>query len=77
MEMETTDELRISSLLLPDDVALAVLNLGYCPDCHSGEQFLQGPEGGLTSNIKCKRCGVIFNYCPPCTMMPRGFVERP
>lgn len=48
---------------------------GRCPDC-AGNTFRRGPSGGLTENIQCCQCGSRFNFCPPCTMMPRGFAER-
>lgn len=37
---------------------------GACPDC-GGREFLQGPSGGCSTNIKCKRCGSEFNECLP------------
>jgi hypothetical protein len=41
-----------------------LLGLHTCPDCHN-MGFLKGPEGGLSTNIKCKTCGSEFNVCPP------------
>lgn len=41
-----------------------LLEGGICPDC-GGQEFLRGPEGGCSTNIKCKRCGSEFNICPP------------
>ncbi len=40
------------------------LNQNICPVClaFSGSQFLKGPEGGLSTNIKCKDCGSTFNH---------------
>jgi hypothetical protein len=35
-----------------------------CPDCGHSE-FLAGPEGGCSQNIKCNNCGSKFNICPP------------
>ena len=39
-----------------------ILQNGRCPDCSCGD-FLQGPEGGLCTNIKCANpdCGSLFN----------------
>lgn len=34
---------------------------GCCPDCGCGE-FLEGPCGGLTINIKCAKCGSTFYH---------------
>jgi hypothetical protein len=61
----------------PSDVSelLDALNSGHCPDCEN-EKFLLGPEGGLTQNIKCSKCGNRFNYCPPCFLAPHGIAER-
>ena len=57
------------------DVVRLSLNAGVCPDC-GGKHFFNGPEGGLTVNIKCAGCGHEFSYCPPCFAAPRGFAER-
>lgn len=35
-----------------------------CPDCKQ-VGFLKGPQGGLSTNIKCKHCSSEFNVCPP------------
>ena len=35
-----------------------------CPDC-GGVTFYKGPEAGLSTNIKCFKCGSKFNVCPP------------
>lgn len=35
-----------------------------CPDCGS-MTFYKGPEGGLSTNIKCFKCGSKYNVCPP------------
>ena len=35
-----------------------------CPDCLKPRDFLQGPRGGLSVNIKCRFCGAEFNVCP-------------
>lgn len=37
---------------------------GICPDC-GGVSFYQGPEGGMSQNIKCITCGNKFNVCAP------------
>lgn len=31
-----------------------------CPDCKS-EHFLEGPSGGISTNIQCAGCGNEFN----------------
>lgn len=54
---------------------LDALNGGHCPDC-GNDKFLLGPEGGLTQNIECSKCGNRFNYCPPCFLDPHGIAER-
>lgn len=48
---------------------------GKCPDC-AHDRFHKGPEGGLSTNIKCAKCGSCFNVVPRCAVMPHGFVER-
>jgi len=35
-------------------------NFDGCPFCDCAE-FLDGPEGGLSINFKCVRCGARFN----------------
>lgn len=35
-----------------------------CPHCQQNTQFLEGPQGGLSVNIKCKLCGYWFNVTP-------------
>jgi len=35
-----------------------------CPDCGS-PNFLEGPHGGHSVNIKCKKCGATFNWMGP------------
>ena len=42
---------------------LAKILDGECPDC-GHDKFLSGPEAGLTTNIKCEKCGATFNVCP-------------
>jgi len=41
-----------------------LLEEGICPDCDS-KTFYRGPEGGLSTNIRCVDCGSKFNVCPP------------
>jgi tRNA(Ile2) C34 agmatinyltransferase TiaS len=36
---------------------------GSCPDC-GGEDFLEGPSGGMSVNISCEKCGTRFNLTP-------------
>lgn len=38
-----------------------------CPDC-GGEDFLEGPHGGLAVNVKCSKCGCKLNITP----LPNG-----
>jgi len=40
-----------------------------CPDCGS-EKFMEGPSGGMATNIKCYGCGHWFNMGLPL------FIER-
>jgi len=49
-----------------DDNKLKELFLKYnaCPDCGS-ENFIEGPSGGLCTNVKCDGCGHWFNFGLP------------
>lgn len=40
-----------------------------CPHCGS-EEFFEGPHGGLSVNVKCRRCGAKFCYMGPFGMEP-------
>lgn len=31
--------------------------------CCGSKKFLEGPQGGLSMNIKCSKCGECFNVC--------------
>lgn len=53
----------------------SLLDKGECPDC-SCCFFHHGPEGGLTTNIKCANCGSEFNWCPKCAVLSSGLVQR-
>ena len=35
-----------------------------CPDCGSGK-FMEGPSGGMSTNVKCAGCGHWFNLALP------------
>ena len=35
-----------------------------CPDCGS-ENFMEGPAGGMSQNVKCSGCGHWFNWALP------------
>jgi len=39
---------------------------GHCPECGSTKGFLEGPSGGLSTNIFCanEACGAGFNITP-------------
>lgn len=49
-----------------DDDKLKELFLKYnaCPDCGS-ETFMEGPSGGMATNVKCNGCGHWFNLGLP------------
>lgn len=40
-----------------------------CPDCGSSK-FMEGPSGGMSTNVKCRGCGHWFNLALPM------FIER-
>jgi len=48
-----------------DNDTLIVFKGGYfrCPDC-GHDYYYEGPSGGLSTNIKCCRCGHRFNTTP-------------
>lgn len=38
---------------------------GRCPDCDTDPmRIIEGPTGGLSTNIKCVSCNAQFNICP-------------
>jgi ribosomal protein S27E len=49
-----------------DDDKLKELFLKYnsCPDCGC-ETFMEGPSGGMATNVKCNGCGHWFNFGLP------------
>lgn len=49
---------------------------GKCPDCGVWE-FLEGPSGGMNTNIKCKNCGSFFNEMGPFGIDRIRWVEHP
>lgn len=43
-----------------------------CPDCRANPlRLLEGPSGGVSTNVMCAVCKAKFNICPPI-----GFAER-
>jgi len=49
-----------------DDNKIRDLFLKYkgCPDC-GGKIFIEGPSGGICTNVKCDGCGHYFNMALP------------
>ena len=52
-----------------DKSLLGQIRQNKCPDCGKGGegmpyQFLMGPCGGASMNIKCRDCGSKFNVAP-------------
>ena len=49
-----------------DDDRVMELFMKYnaCPDCGS-ENFMEGPSGGMATNVKCRGCGHWFNLGLP------------
>jgi len=49
-----------------DEDKLMGLFLKYncCPDC-GGEQFMEGPSGGMSTNVRCSSCKHWFNMSLP------------
>jgi hypothetical protein len=43
-----------------------------CPDC-GGEEFLTGPQGGLSQNVMCGKCDAKFNLAP----FDNGWLGKP
>jgi hypothetical protein len=52
----------------PGRVSLGEIRNVKCEVCDS-EEFLEGPHGGLCTNIKCVVCSAEYNYGP-------GIMER-
>lgn len=52
-----------------DKLRKAFLKYEACPDCGS-ENFMEGPSGGMSQNVKCGGCGHWFNLALPL------FIER-
>jgi len=50
-----------------DKLKDAFLEHKCCPDCGSSE-FLEGPSGGMCTNVKCAGCGHWFNFALPVSM---------
>ena len=46
------------------DMWLLIHYLARCPECGSIDSMLAGPSGGLSVNIKCKDCHVVFFTTP-------------
>lgn len=46
-----------------NDPVLFSLNAGLCPSC-GGNEFLNGPRGGMSQNIECASCGENYNVTP-------------
>lgn len=43
-----------------------------CPDCRATPlRLLEGPSGGLSTNVKCADCNVWFNIIPEMEMLER------
>lgn len=48
---------------LTDDEALRIERDVTCPDCDG--ELLYGPGGGASRNLKCAKCGSMFNVVEP------------
>lgn len=38
-----------------------IISKNICPDCEAKHSMLEGPSGGMSTNIKCSECGAKFN----------------
>ena len=47
-----------------DELKAAFLKHNACPDCGSGS-FMEGPSGGMSTNVKCNGCSHWFNLGLP------------
>lgn len=52
--------LRAGDLLTDDEFAFLTRN-STCPDCQRGD-LLEGPSGGLSTNLRCGSCSAEFNH---------------
>ena len=49
--------------MVNDNIDVAILpplNDGRCPDC-AGRTWRDGPRGGMSQNVECRKCGSRFN----------------
>jgi len=46
-----------------------------CPDC-GGDQWYEGPCGGMSENLKCGKCGHWFNFAGPLGITERIHVSE-
>lgn len=53
----------------------------YPPACKCGQrEWLEGPSGGCSTNVKCVHCGAVYNWSAFCgTMIGFDFIgqEKP
>lgn len=56
---------ELAERMFKQDLAHHTLDI-ICPDCGETD-FLAGPKGGLSQNIRCANpeCGAKFNIYPP------------
>lgn len=45
-----------------------------CPNCGTYDEFLEGPCGGLSQNIKCANCDTKYNIAIAPALAPTGVV---
>jgi hypothetical protein len=48
----------------PDGKLWLVIARGHCPHCNQDTQFIEGPSGGMSTNIQCETCGWWYNVTP-------------
>jgi len=59
---------RSSSPMKTKDAVSMFYDQHKMPCCGSAE-FLEGPEGGMSTNIKCAKCGARWNVAPPLRLL--------
>lgn len=55
-----TEEEKGKVWTIMEDVYNARTLAGKCPNC-GNKEFFEGPEGGMSVNVECAKCGLRWN----------------
>lgn len=69
--------MKIVEKVLPvkEKTITEIFQEGKCPDCGVWA-FLEGPSGGMSTNIKCENCGSFFNDSGPFGLDRIRYIEH-